>query len=81
MKYIRMGRNLNLHTVNLNKLVSILDVLFIDEVIRIAGVHYNDNPVLDTLLADREHYFIELFLIRPLFRFITDESSNPLNRF
>ena len=81
MKYIRMGRNLNLHTVNLYELVSILDVLFINEVIRVAGVHYDDNPVLNPFLTDREHYFIELFFIRPLFRFIADESSDTLNRF
>ena len=81
MKYIRVSGYLNLHTVNLYKFVSVLNVFLIDKVIGIARVHYDNNPVLNTLLTDGEHYFIELFLIRPLLRFITDESGNTLDGF
>ena len=81
MEHIRMSGNLNLHTVNLYQLVSFLNVFLVDEVIGIARVHNDDNPVLNTLLTDREHYLVELFFIRPFFRFIADESRNALNRF
>lgn len=56
MEHIRMSGNLNLHTINLYQLVSFLNVFLVDEVIGIAWVHYNDNPVLNTLLANGEHY-------------------------
>ena len=81
MEHIRMSGNLNLHTVNLYQLVSFLNVFLVDEVIGIAWVHYNDNPVLNTLLANGEHYLVELIFACPLFRFIADESRNALNGF
>ena len=62
MKYIRVSGDLNLYTVNLYQLVSFLNVFLVDEVIGIAWVHYNDNPVLNTLLANGEHYLVELNL-------------------
>ena len=63
MKYIRMSGNLYLYTVNLHKLVSFLNILLVDEVIGIARIHYNDNPVLNPFLTDREHYLVEFFFI------------------
>ena len=39
-----------------------------------------NNPVLNPFLADGEHYLVEFFFIRPLFRFITNESSDSLDR-
>jgi len=81
MKYIRMSGNLYLYTVNLHKLVSFLNILLVDEVIGIARIHYNDNPVLNPFLTDREHYLVEFFFICPLFRFIADESSDTLDGF
>lgn len=76
-----MSGDLNLYTVNLYQLVSFLNVFLVDEVIGIAWVHYNDNPVLNTLLANGEHYLVELIFACPLFRFIADESRNALNGF
>ena len=75
MEHIRMSGNLNLHTVNLYQLVSFLNVFLVDEVIGIAWVHYNDNSVLNTLLANGEHYLVELIFACPLFRFIADKKS------
>ena len=76
-----MGGNLYLHSVDLYQPMSILDVFFIDEVIGITGIHNDYNPVLDSLLTDGEHNFVELFLTGPLFRFITDKGCNALNGF
>ena len=56
-------------------------VFLIDEMIGIARVHYDYDPILNALLTNGEHNFVELFFIRPLFRFITDESRYTLNRF
>ena len=81
VKHIRMRGDLYLHAVNIYLLVGILDVLFVNEVIGITRIHYDDNPVLNPFLTDGEHYFIELFFICPLFRFIADESSDTLNWF
>ena len=44
MKYIRMGGNLYLDTVNLHQPVGILDVFLVDEVVRVTGIHDNDYP-------------------------------------
>ena len=81
MKYIRMSRNLYLHTVNLYQFMGFLNILFVDEMIGIARIHYDDNPVLNPFLTDREHYLVEFFFICPLFRFIADESSDTLDGF
>lgn len=81
VEHIRMSGNLNLYTVNLHQLVSFLNVFLVNEVIGIAWVHYDNNPVLNTLLADGEHYLVELIFACPLFRFIADESRNALNGF
>ncbi len=76
-----MSGNLNLYTVNLYQLVSFLNVFLVDEVIGIARIHNDDNPVLNTLLANGEHYLVELIFAYPLFRFIADKSRNALNGF
>ena len=76
-----MSGNLNLYTVNLHQLVSFLNVFLVDEVIGIAWVHYDNNPVLNPFLTDGEHYLVELIFACPLFRFIADESRNALNGF
>ena len=81
MEYIRVSGDLNLHAVNLYKFVSILNVFLVDEMIGVTRVHYDDNPVLNPFLTDGEHYLVELFFIRPFFRFIADKSRNTLNGF
>ena len=77
MKHIRMSGNLNLHTINLYQFVSVLNVFFVDEVIGVARIHYNDDPVLNALLTNGKHNLVELFFIRPFFRFITDKVVIP----
>ena len=81
VEHIRMSGNLNLHTINLYQLVSFLNVFLVDEVIGIARIHNDDNPVLNPFLTDGEHYLVELIFACPLFRFIADESRNALNGF
>ena len=81
MKHIRMSGNLYLYSINLYQFVSILYVFLIDEVIRVTRVHYDYDPILNALLTNGEHNFVELFFIRPLFRFIANKSSNTLNGF
>ena len=81
MEHIRMGGNLYLYSVNLYQFMSVFDVFLVDEVIGIARIHNDDNPVLNPFLTDGEHYLVELIFACPLFRFIADESRNALNGF
>lgn len=78
MKYIGMGGNLYLYTVNLHQSMGVLDIFLVNEMIGIARIHDDDNPVLDSLLTDREHYLVELFLTGPFLRFVTNKGGDTL---
>ena len=47
----------------------------------IAGVHNDDNPILNSFLTDGEHNLVELFLTGPFLSFITDKGGDTLNGF
>ena len=81
MKNIRMGRNLYLHPVNLHQPVSVLNIFLINEMVRIAGIHNDNYPILDSLLTNGEHNLVELFLTGPFLGFITDKCRDTLNGF
>ena len=80
VQHVGMRGNLNGNTVNLHQLVRVLNVLLVDEVVAVRGIHNDDDAVLNTLLADGEHDFVKVLLVSPLLRFIAYESRNAVDR-
>ena len=81
VQHIWMCGYLHGYAVNLHQLVRVLNVLLVDEVVAVRGVHYDDDAVLNTLLADGEHDFIKVLLVSPFLRFITDKGRNSVDGF
>ena len=78
---IWMGGNLYLYAVNPHQLMSVLDETLVNPVVRVCRVHYDDDSVLDSLLTDRKHDGLELFLGYPFLRFINNECGYTVNGF
>lgn len=47
--------------------------------VRVTGIHDNDNPILDSFLTDGEHNLVKLFFTGPFLRLITDKGGNTLD--
>lgn len=59
--------------------MAVLEVLLVDEVGGVGGVHHDDDGVLNALLAEGEHKLLVLLGALPLLCLVDDEGGEPLD--